>query len=100
MNKKDRYIYPAVFEYADDGISISFPDLPGCLSCAADDEDALHMAKDALSGHLMTLKGAGEVVPEPTALVNLKTESNQRTVLVEVSMSSVRERERTGLHQK
>lgn len=25
---KDTYIYPAVFDYADDGISISFPDLP------------------------------------------------------------------------
>ena len=26
---KDRYIYPAIFDYADDGISIEFPDLPG-----------------------------------------------------------------------
>ena len=27
---KDRYIYPAIFDYAEDGISIEFPDLPGC----------------------------------------------------------------------
>ena len=27
--KKDYYLFPAIFDYADDGISISFPDLPG-----------------------------------------------------------------------
>lgn len=31
---KDTYIYPAVFDISNDGISIEFPDLPGCLPCA------------------------------------------------------------------
>lgn len=31
---KDTYIYPAVFDNSEDGISITFPDLPGCLPCA------------------------------------------------------------------
>ena len=26
---KERYIYLAIFDYAEDGISIEFPDLPG-----------------------------------------------------------------------
>ncbi|SHL17864.1 hypothetical protein SAMN05443507_1537, partial [Alicyclobacillus tolerans] len=26
---KDRYIYPAIFHFAEDGISIEFPDFPG-----------------------------------------------------------------------
>jgi hypothetical protein len=30
----DKYIFPAILTYADDGISIEFPDLPGCLPCA------------------------------------------------------------------
>jgi hypothetical protein len=30
---KDRYIYPAVFHHANDGISVEFPKLPGCLTC-------------------------------------------------------------------
>jgi predicted RNase H-like HicB family nuclease len=34
------YAYPALFYYDDDGISIEFPDLPGCLSCAEDTEEA------------------------------------------------------------
>ena len=46
--KKDTYIFPAVLDYAEDGISIEFPDLPGCLSCAYSDEEALYMAKDAM----------------------------------------------------
>ena len=32
--KKDCYVYPAIFPYSDDGISVEFPDLPGCLTCA------------------------------------------------------------------
>ena len=47
---KDVYIFPAIFDYAEDGISIEFPDLPGCLSCADTDEEALYMAKDVLKG--------------------------------------------------
>ena len=30
---KDSYIFPAIFDIADDGVSVEFPDLPGCLPC-------------------------------------------------------------------
>ncbi|SNS85345.1 hypothetical protein SAMN05446037_102420 [Anaerovirgula multivorans] len=29
--KKDRYIYPAIFTYDNDGISVEFPDIPRCF---------------------------------------------------------------------
>lgn len=45
---KDSYIYPAVFTYEEGLIAVEFPDLPGCVTFGADDEDALYMAKDAL----------------------------------------------------
>lgn len=32
--KKDNYIFPAIFNYDDDVISIEFPNVPRCLSCA------------------------------------------------------------------
>ena len=38
---KDRYTYPAVFHYADDGISVEFPDLPGCLTFGNTTEEAM-----------------------------------------------------------
>ena len=40
---KDYYVYPAVFDYADDGITIDFPDLPGCMPCAFSTEEAVKM---------------------------------------------------------
>ncbi len=43
---KDTYIFPAVFSFASDGISISFPDLPGCLPCADTAEEAAKNAKE------------------------------------------------------
>ena len=41
-----KYHYYAIFEKDEDGYSISFPDLPGCLTCAKDIEEALKMSKD------------------------------------------------------
>ena len=34
---KDKYSYIALFTYEDAGISIEFPDLPGCYPCADKD---------------------------------------------------------------
>ena len=80
MNK-DNYIYPAVFDYADDGITITFPDLPGCISCAETDEEAFYMAKDVLKGYLLTAEEFGDTIPEPTPLHEIKTAEDQRSVL-------------------
>lgn len=90
MEKKDVYVYPAVFNYADDGISISFPDLPGCFSCGWSDEEALRMAKDALGGHLWCMEDDGDEIPEPTPMCDLHVEENERLVLIEVYMPLIR----------
>ena len=49
MKKKIILKYPALFEVNSDGISISFPDIPGCLSCAFSKSQAFKMAKEAFS---------------------------------------------------
>lgn len=89
--KKDRYIYPAVFDYANDGISISFPDLPGCFSCADTDEEAIYMAKEALGLHLYGMEEDGDDIPTPTTINRINLESKQAVVLVDVLMPVVRE---------
>ena len=91
MEKQDKYVYPAVFDYAQDGISVSFPDLPGCLTCGETDAEALHRAKDALGGHMWTLEDFGDPIPEPTPLVSVALEDNQRALLVEVYMPLFRD---------
>lgn len=87
---KDRYVYPAILNYADDGISIDFPDLPGCLPCANNTEEALKNAKEALELHLYGMEQDGDEIPEPTDIRKIKLEENQVVIFVEVWMSLVR----------
>lgn len=80
--KERIYAYPAIFNYANDGISVSFPDLPGCFSCGQNDEEARRMAKDALSGHLMCMLEDGDVIPELTPVDRIAARANERAVLI------------------
>lgn len=76
-------VYPAVFSYADDGISVRFPDLPGCLTCGQTEVEALFMAKDALRCYLAMLQDEGEPIPEPTPMYQLgETDERERITLV------------------
>lgn len=90
---KDFYTYPAVFNYASDGISIKFPDLPGCLSCADNDDEAAFMAHDVLSGWIEIAETNGEILPDPTPADKLiKTlKPNQIISLIRVNMKHLRE---------
>lgn len=86
------YAFPAFFYYDDDGISIEFPDLPGCLPCAQTSEEAFHNAKEALGLHLFGMEQDGEPIPEPTPVKELHPEAGAALAMVEVFMPSVRDR--------
>jgi predicted RNase H-like HicB family nuclease len=93
MRKKpDRYIFPAIFSYDDDGIAISFPDLPGCNTCGNDQDEAIEMAKDALAGHLSCLEDDGDSIPTPSDFRDLKPEQDEAVVIVEAWMVPLREK--------
>ena len=83
---KDIYIYPAIFDYEKDGISISFPDLPGCFSSGDNDEDAVRNAKDALALHIYSMEEDKDIIPNPTPFSKIKLEKNQIVVPIEVWM--------------
>lgn len=91
---KDRYSFVAVFTYEEDGISIEFPDLPGCYPCAdKDDTDgAVKNAKEALGLHIWGMEQDNEPIPESSPITALTLEKNQLPVLVDVFMPPVRER--------
>lgn len=89
---KDRYIYPAILNYAEDGISVSFPDLPGCLTCAEDTETALSRAKEAMGLYLADAEDCGEPIPDPSDLSKLHLEAGDIPALVEVFMPVIRDR--------
>ena len=86
---KDTYIYPAVLTYTDKGISIDFPDLPGCLPCADTSEEAVKNAKEALGLHLWGMETDKEPIPDPTDVAKLK---GKTVLLVEVFMPPIRQR--------
>ena len=83
---KDIYIYPAIFDYEKDGISISFPDLPGCFSSGDNDEDAVKNAKDALALHIYSMEEDKDIIPNPTPFSKIKLGKNQIVVPIEVWM--------------
>ncbi len=89
---KDTYIFPAILNYADDGISIEFPDLPGCLSCADSTEEAVKNSKEVLGLFLWSMEKDNDEIPKPTEITNLKLEYNDIPLLVEVFMPPIRER--------
>ena len=92
--KKDYISYAAIFTYSEDGISIDFPDLPGCCPCAdRDDTDmALNNAKEALGLHIWGMEQDQEELPMPTPITAISLKSNQIPVLIDVFMPAVRER--------
>ncbi len=89
--KKDRYAYPAIFNYDADGIAIEFPDLPGCLPCAKTTGDALQNAKEAMALHLWGMENDNDPIPEPSPIDKIKLKPNQIVVLVEVYMPIYRD---------
>lgn len=99
---KNDYAFIAIFEYEDDGINISFPDLEGCFSCAeANDTDtALKNAKEALGLHLFAMEQDGETIPTPTPINKITLEKNQVPVLIDIFMPSVRAAVKTSYVKK
>lgn len=88
---KDRYVYPAIFDYAEDGISIEFPDLPGCLPCSSTTEEAVKNAREAMALHLYGMEQDSDLVPEPTPINKLRAGENQAIVLVDAWMPPFRD---------
>ena len=88
--KAERYFYPAVFTYADgEEIAVVFPDLDVATS-GINEDDALLSARELLGCAMFGLEEDNEIIPVPTALNMLQLKENERAVLVDVYMPSVR----------
>lgn len=88
----DRYIFPAVFEPGDiKGYTVTFPDLPGCITEGDDMEEALHMAKEALELFLYSMEEDEEVIPQPTLPENISVPTKSFISIIGVWMPVVRD---------
>jgi len=89
--KKNKYIYPAIFSFDEDGISVEFPDLLGCLTCGNSENEAIRMAKDAMGLHLFGMERDNDEIPLPSDISTINTESNQAVILIDVWMPVIRD---------
>lgn len=77
------YIYPAVFQQnSDNTYTITFPDLPGCISEGKSLSNAIDMAQNALTQWIEYLLEEKETIPSPTDIKAIETTNNQFTNLV------------------
>lgn len=90
IKSADRYFYPAIFTYEDgEEIAVVFPDLDVATS-GANDHDALLSARELLGCVLFGKEEDGEAIPDPTPLNKISLDANERAVLIDVFMPSVR----------
>ncbi len=91
MKKVERYFYPAVFTYEQgQEIAVEFPDLK-CATSGTNDHDALLSARELLGCVMNGLEEDGEEIPAPTPLADIQIQKNERAVLIDVYMPSIRQ---------
>ncbi|WP_445430042.1 type II toxin-antitoxin system HicB family antitoxin [Bacillus atrophaeus] len=89
-----KYLFPAIFDAGEDGrdgYTITFPDLPGCISEGDNVEDAMSMAKDALEGFLYGMEEDGEDIPSPSAPNDIKVPATGFVVMISAWTDIVRD---------
>ena len=60
--------YAVIFEQAENNWAAYVPDLPGCMTTGKTIEDAERNIREAIEGHLKTLREFGDPIPRPTSV--------------------------------
>jgi predicted RNase H-like HicB family nuclease len=64
--------YIALIEVDENNYGVVFPDFPGLTTVGDSYEEAVQLAHEALAGHTSVMKAAGEKLPEPRTLAQIK----------------------------
>ncbi len=93
MEKKDVYRYWALLDTAEEGVSVRFVDLPGCVTFGDTAEEAHAEAREALEGFMYELESDGDDIPDPSPLevVLQQADPGEAAIEVQVYMPVVRE---------
>jgi antitoxin HicB len=90
------YVYPAVFEQNSDGsFTITYPDLPGCISEGKTLGNAMYMAQNALTQWIEFLLEEKEPVPLASDVNKIKPSNNQFVNLIRADVRDNRAVRRT-----
>ncbi len=90
------YVYPAVFHPNEDGsFTITYPDLPGCISEGKSLANALYMAQSALTQWMEYLTDKAQEIPPASKLQDISIDSGEFVNLVRADVKDGRAVKRT-----
>lgn len=97
----NRYMFTALFEPGEvKGFTVSFPELPGCITEGDDFEEAAVNAKEALELHLYGMEEEGIEFPKPSAIPKMDSKPIGAFVVITAWMDLVREEMRNKAVKK
>ena len=90
------YVYPALFHKNDDNsYTITYPDLPGCISEGKSLENALYMAESALTQWMEYLSDSKQPIPNSTPMQEIAVEAGEFGNLIRTDVKDNRAVRRT-----
>lgn len=90
------YVYPALFHKNDDGsYTITYPDLPGCISEGKDLGNAMYMAESALTQWVEYLIDKKKEIPKGSMLGTLEVGEGEFANLIRANIKDGRAVRRT-----
>ena len=90
------YVYPAIFHSNDNGsYTITYPDLPGCISEGKSLGNAMSMAQSALTQWIEYLSDKMMEIPLASSMLEVKTEANEFVNFVRADIKDGRAVKRT-----
>jgi antitoxin HicB len=90
------YVYPAVFHRnEDESYTITYPDLPGCISEGKTLGNAMYMAQSALTQWIGYLTDKKQELPSPSPAKKIKTTNGDFVNLIRAEVRDARAVKRT-----
>lgn len=90
------YVYPAIFHPNEDGsFTITYPDLPGCISEGKTLGNAMYMAQSALSQWIKYLTDKKQVIPSASQLRDVSTDEGEFVNFIRADIKDGRAVKRT-----
>ena len=90
------YVYPALFHSNEDGsLTITYPNLPGCISEGKSLGNAMYMAQSALTQWIEYLTDKKQSIPLASNLESIKTTQDEFVNLIRVEIKENRAVKRT-----
>ena len=85
-------IYYAVFNFAEDGINVVFPDLDNAATFGENMHEPLYMAKDLLAGWLIDAEDEKEAFPVPSDHLSIPVAPEDLLIPIEIDLAFYRKK--------